>query len=507
MTSSSKIEALREKLWDERWRITSWKIYSIKNKQGETIDFMPNDYQMKLYDNRHTKNIIPKARQLWFSTMIDIMALDYALFHKNASVGIIAHDKDSVISIFENKVKFARDHLPDRLKDWYHVNRDRANKLSISRDKVSWSSISVAQSFRSGTLQFLHISEHWKICSKYPLRAKEIKSGTIESVPIDWQIYIESTGEWDEGDFYDWTMEAYENDGKQITPLDYKLHFFPRHDAEEYTLWDQYTVQIPDDLQRYFEDLEEKWIELTEWQKKRYTKKKSKQKDTMKREYPSTLPECFDVPSEWKYYKSETLAVIDSGRLRIALYDPNHQVHVAGDIGWAGWGDLMSMRFVQYIAWVFYIIDFREDSWYSLAKMWSEIFTKKKYNYWKIYLPFDAFNTQQGDGRKRADHLTDLWYDVVEVPRLWVSQGIELVRLVFHKCVFDETNAIQGFKRLKNYSRKWSSTKWWYIDKPEHDINSHWADGFRYFATMVDDMIPIHHSESTVETSDFSNLV
>lgn len=44
------------------------------------------------------------------------------------------------------------------------------------------SSIQVATSFRSGTVQRLHISEHGKICAKYPHKAKEVKTGTLNAI-------------------------------------------------------------------------------------------------------------------------------------------------------------------------------------------------------------------------------------------------------------------------------------------------------------------------------------
>jgi hypothetical protein len=44
------------------------------------VPFIPNKAQTNYYHNRHTKNIILKARQLGFSTLIDIDKLDDFLF-------------------------------------------------------------------------------------------------------------------------------------------------------------------------------------------------------------------------------------------------------------------------------------------------------------------------------------------------------------------------------------------------------------------------------------------
>lgn len=65
------------------------------------------------------------------------------------------------------------------MKAHYSVKTDSVNEMSFSNG----STISVRTSFRSGTIQFLHISEFGKICAKYPDRAKEIVTGAIEAVP------------------------------------------------------------------------------------------------------------------------------------------------------------------------------------------------------------------------------------------------------------------------------------------------------------------------------------
>lgn len=81
----SEVQKLKEKLSDQRWRLTSGKIYKIKNKDGKIIPFTPNKYQLHWLDNKHKKNIILKARQLGFSTMIQIYIFDCILFYNYKS--------------------------------------------------------------------------------------------------------------------------------------------------------------------------------------------------------------------------------------------------------------------------------------------------------------------------------------------------------------------------------------------------------------------------------------
>jgi hypothetical protein len=65
------------------------------------------------------------------------------------------------------------------------------------------SKIVAGTSYRGDTPQMLHISEFGPISAKSPLIAKEIKTGTIESVPINGKIWVESTAKGTSGEFFD----------------------------------------------------------------------------------------------------------------------------------------------------------------------------------------------------------------------------------------------------------------------------------------------------------------
>lgn len=141
----TEVEQIKTLLADRDWRIFSGKLYFIKDKQGNKIPFVPNKHQKQYYENRHTKNIILKARQLGFSTFIDVMNLDKALFSSYKSIGIIADDRDSSELIFRDKVKFAFDNLPEWLRAEFKVKTDRKGELVFESNHCS---ISVDTSFR-----------------------------------------------------------------------------------------------------------------------------------------------------------------------------------------------------------------------------------------------------------------------------------------------------------------------------------------------------------------------
>ena len=86
---------------------------------------------------------------------------------------------------------------------------------------------------RSGTLQYLHISEYGQLCSRFPEKAREIRTGALNTVQARQVVFIESTAEGKEGHFYDLCEQgqAKQRMGTPLTPLDFKFFFFPWYKA------------------------------------------------------------------------------------------------------------------------------------------------------------------------------------------------------------------------------------------------------------------------------------
>ena len=76
------IEFLEENLEDPIWRINN--LYMIVDRDGNEIPFTPNPPQQKvledLFVRGYRRQIILKARQIGFSTLIEIILLDQILF-------------------------------------------------------------------------------------------------------------------------------------------------------------------------------------------------------------------------------------------------------------------------------------------------------------------------------------------------------------------------------------------------------------------------------------------
>jgi hypothetical protein len=156
---------------------------------------------------------------------------------------------------------------------------------------------------RSSTLQYLHISEFGKICAKYPDKAREIVTGALNAIAPGQYVFIESTAEGREGYFYDMCKEAQaaRDANKLLSQLDFRFHFFPWWLHNDYKLDSE--AQAAPSYVDYFNALEGQInAKLTPSQQAWYIKRASTQSEDMKREFPSTPEEAFEVSNEGLYY-------------------------------------------------------------------------------------------------------------------------------------------------------------------------------------------------------------
>lgn len=272
------------------WRLDN--LYYIQDEDGNKVRFKLRPLQKLFLLSAWFRNIILKARQLGFTTAIDIFILDRAIFNPNQQCGIIAHTKDDVVEIFEKKIRYAYINLPSDIRAMVTADTDRANQLKFSNG----SQIRVAVSMRSGTLQVLHISEYGKLWAWYPKKAAEVKTGSLPTVHKDGMIFIESTAEGVGGHFHELSVEAQElqETGRKLGRLDYKFHFFPWYDDDKYEEPPPSGFEFSELHKKYFDSLE-KAINRKLSVRKRYwyvvTERTYKQE--MKQEYPSTPTEAF----------------------------------------------------------------------------------------------------------------------------------------------------------------------------------------------------------------------
>ena len=198
---------------DWRWRLSN--LYWIIDKEGRRQKFEMNWAQEALFNQMHYMNVILKARQLGFTTFIQIFMLDAAVFNSDIRAGTIAHTLGDAQTIFRDKVKFPYDLLPDGIKSHVPILHDNATELMLGNN----SSIRVGTSLRSGTLQYLHVSEYGKLCAKFPEKAREVRTGALNTVQAGQVVFIESTAEGQEGHFFEVCQTAQSKARLQVSFL------------------------------------------------------------------------------------------------------------------------------------------------------------------------------------------------------------------------------------------------------------------------------------------------
>lgn len=464
---------IRAKLSDQWWRLNN--LYWIIDKSGKRVKFTPNVAQRYFYNNMWYLCIILKARQLGFTTFIQIFMLDACLFNDNISAGVIAHNREDAENFFKKKIKYAFDNLPEWLKSELKATSDSAKELAFANG----SSIRVGTSLRSGTYQYLHISEFGKICAKYPDKAEEIVSGAINTVQAGQFIFIESTAEGAYGRFYNMSQDGIANEGKDLTELDFKFFFFPWFKDPEYSL--EANLVIDDEDAQYFRELESAGVELTQGQKNWYVKKKAVQKTKMRQEYPSTPEEAFQRISEHAVYGPEMRLIREEGRILSLPYSPAKQTHLFFDLG-RSLTDATSIWFMQDNNPWLDLIDYEEDFKKPVGH-YAKLIKEKPYNIGTVYLPHDG-DHDDFELKTYADRLRALGFQKIEiVPRIaHFNDGIMAMRDTLPKCRFDEVRCAKGVIALEGYRYEYDEKDAAY-KHPRHDWASHAEGALRQMAT------------------------
>lgn len=462
--------------WPDKLARLRGGFYRIKDKTGKEVPFRMNEDQELFIQERHGLDIVLKARQKGFTTIIQLDMLDDCLFVPNISAGIIAHNLTDAEAFFADKIQFAYDGLPQEFRSVISAVSDTVRSLKFSNG----SSIRVGTSLRSGTLQRLHVSEYGKLCAKFPEKAREVKSGAFNTVAVGQQITVESTAEGQAGHFYEMTKAAQDraSKGDPLTALDFKFHFAPWWSSPEYTLND--TVLETTEMQEYFARLESKGVVLTRGQRAWYVKKSEEQGEDMKREFPSTADEAFEASIEGAYFATEMRKMREQGRIcRIPIL--NKPVDVSWDLGV---GDAMALVFKQKLGVEERVIDYYENSGEGFEHF-ARVLNEKKYIYGKHYFPHDGDSRSLGLVAKTKKE----WAEeagispITIVPRIATEgAGIEAARALLPSVWIDEERCSRLVQCLDNYRKDWDDRLATWKSTARHDEFSH---GYKAFETAA----------------------
>lgn len=475
------------RLSDRKWRLNN--LYWIIDEEGNPVKFKMNPVQERLYRRMWFLNVIPKSRQHGITTFIAIFILDACLFNSNTRAGIIAHRLQDAKKILRDKILYAYHRLPADLKAFHPLKTESTEEVVIAHGEFDTSTIWVATSMRSGTLQILHISEYGKLCARMPVKAQEVKTGAMPTIHKGGFIFVESTAEGPFGDFYDMCLEATTNDDKDLTRLDWRCHFFGWMDKLSNVV--DGVVDIPEHINEYLDKLEKVYDRtFTINQRAWYALTRRRFKHDMFKEHPSTMDECFMASVEGAYYGMEIAQMREEGRICSVPHYSEELVHTICDLGV---GSHMPWLFFQFCGKEVHIINEfclgKNDAQFGAVEyrgMLNKFRERHRYQYGKHFAPVDVNRGQLNltgvetvlkTFASGGIHLTKL----TKEPS--VHDGIERTRHMMDVLYLDQKckGTIMG---ISAYHREWIEALGTYQEKPKGDGASHWADAVRYLSMV-----------------------
>ncbi len=502
---------LRGRLDDPLWRLNH--LYWIEDKSGRLQRFRMNAAQQRLHRELWHRNAVLKARQLGISTYVALLMLDRCLFTPNYHAGIIDKTLPDAEQKLE-KLRFAWEHLdylppyPDereralaylgrlikqhtgqcRRNEWHPV-ADARTRLGFTNG----SDIRLGTTLRGGTLQLLHVSELAHVSVHAPWRAREIRTGAINTVSAEGTIILESTHEGGRyGVNYELTSRAMQNSG-ELSPLDFRFFFFSWMDNPGYTL--SGSPAAAEDMAEYFEKLESEYgLSLTPGQKLWYARMARSMGAAMRQEYPSTPDEAFSTGNEGAIYGARLTALREQGRIGCSFeYRPDAPLYTAWDLGLSDHTAIWLLQcYGQGVYWLNHYAanQLPLEHYAEVVHRWQERYGPAAAH----FLPHDAAH-RDPHGQSYVESLARCGIHGVRVvprtPDVW--RGINALRRILQRSWFHRDTLAgrlnphgeqepSGVTCLEMYRTAPETTGGTCREMPLHDAASHSADAARMFA-------------------------
>lgn len=466
---------------DLEWRLNN--LYRIINRDANSIKFKLNPVQKHVLDNLHYRNLILKARQLGMSTFAVIYLLDQVLFSENLHAGIVSYSLEHAQHIFKRIIGHALDTLPTEFRSLTGITQRSAREISFNNG----SSLRVDTTLRGGSYPLVLVSEFGKTCARNPQKAEEVITGTLQAVPRDGKVIIESTGEGNEGFFAEMVMEASRRGNNNITPLDYKLFFYNWLQEPSYQLDEDVKYDIS--LNDYFGKVENELdCKIAPFQRNWYAVQQRILGDKIKQEFPSTVSEAFLASTDAFYFAEAVNRAYTGNRcLYSSLYDALQPVYVAMDIGL---NDLTVMIFFQIAHGEVRVIDYYEDKNKDVPFYAKFLLQDKKFLYHTIFLPHDSVkrdpldisNSYERDFQRLFSGTNTRFHVLKKMDK---QLSISHAKLMLDRCVFNANRVKKLLDNLSKYRKKWNESIGRYLEEPYHNEASNYADAFQYMSQAV----------------------
>ena len=498
---------------DPWWRLCN--LYTITNKQGKLVKFVPNIVQDVFYNDLWWLNYVLKSRQHGLSTFTAILFLDRLLFEDDKKAGMIDYKLDDGKKKLA-MMKLAYEHLDNESihTDTWGIGKLIKERVQLVKGQDSpfpeelvfsnKSSVYTSTSMRGGTVQYLHVSEYGKISLNSPGKAVEIIEGAENALHEGSICIYETTHEGGRtGRAYEMCKQSMDNprDQTKLTRLDAMFHFFGWYLDPANVLTDEETslVKFTEKDLDYFKEMDERddVPDLSINQRAWYVKKARKQGEGMLKEHPTTPEEAFQALIHGAIYGDHMARARVDGRIcDFPLY--KEPVYTFWDLGI---GDSTSIWFVQFIGQQILIFDHYEMNGEDIS-YYGEYLRR-----WEIdnghvvhtnYLPHDGSTSTIGSKASPADQLREMGFKVEVVSRMagdiWTP--INKLREIFKRITIHLTNCSRkwndgvrerasGIDCLEAYRTKPEEPGKQSANKPIHDEYSHSCDAIRTMSEAI----------------------
>lgn len=313
MTEQLDKATLLKRLTNKAWRMANmYQIVSVlEDGTSKIIPFVPRPEQERFYRERHTRNIVPKARKYGMSTAIVLDYADDCMFARPGFPVHAAHVdyRDSDAKKKLEIVKTAWDYGPKHpnpaiaeLWNGLHIT----NPLTTRNDhELQWTNGSKQQastSFMGGTPSRMHISEFGPLAAQFPEKAAKLKRGTFNAVPLGGTFDIETTMEGGAfGDCYAIFDEARKKMGQKLLVTDWKLFFIPWMSHPDNRLVGQKPKK--ESTLTYIEEIRQKYgVTADDEQWAWYEGIFAVQKWDMFTQHPTVIDECLQIGSGASFF-------------------------------------------------------------------------------------------------------------------------------------------------------------------------------------------------------------
>jgi hypothetical protein len=193
----------------------------------------------------------------------------------------------------------------------------------------------------------------------------------------------------------------------------------------------------------------------------------------------------FDAALIGSYYGRIIARLERDNRIIAVPYNPSFPVYTGWDLGL---DDATAIWFAQIVGREIHVIDYLETRNQALIDIGRELL-RKPYAYAEHYGPHDIDTRELTTAETRKQALENIGIKPIRTgSRLPVADGINAVRNLLPRCVFDEKKCEKGLNALRQYRTDWDDKAKTARKTPKHDWSSHGSDAFRTLAMQLWDV-------------------